>query len=120
MTGEFKSEETVSKRYADVRLFLSALPRPKWLSHSFWNVQTEILIGSCQSHRSSSNFLIFRIYSYLGGLSNIWLSGPQFQVVREWTARRRPEGYDCSRKSQLATLPIQNCALSSSSFRQDL
>ena len=32
MTGEFKSEETVSKRYADVRLFLSAL---KLLSSSF-------------------------------------------------------------------------------------
>ena len=58
MTGEFKSEETVSKRYADVRLFLSAL---KLLSNSFWNVQTEILIGSCQSHHSSSYFLIFRI-----------------------------------------------------------
>ena len=61
MTGEFKSEETVSKRYADVRLFLSALPHLKLLNNSFWNVQTEILIGSCQSHRSSSYFLIFGI-----------------------------------------------------------
>ena len=36
MTGEFKSEETVSKRYVDVGLFLSAFPRFKLLNSYFW------------------------------------------------------------------------------------
>ena len=61
MTGELKSEETVSKRYADVRLFLPAYPRFKLLNNFFWDVQTEILIGSCYLHYSSSYFVIFRI-----------------------------------------------------------
>ena len=43
MTGELKSTETVSKRYADVRLFLSVSTRFKLLNTYFWDVQTEIL-----------------------------------------------------------------------------
>ena len=60
----------------------------------------------------------FILYSSI--LPNFWLSRPQFQVIREWTARRRPEGYDSYCKSQLATLPKQNCGLSSSSSLQGL
>ena len=45
--GEFKSEEMVSKHYADVRLFLPAFPRFKLLNNYFCDVQTDILIGLC-------------------------------------------------------------------------
>ena len=38
MTGEFKLAETVSKRYAVVRLFLPAFPRFKLLNNFFWDV----------------------------------------------------------------------------------
>ena len=60
MAGEFKSAETVSKRFADVRLFLPAFPRFKLLNSYFWDVQTDILIGSCSLRYSSSYFVIFR------------------------------------------------------------
>ena len=120
MSGAFKSAETVSKRYADVGLFLPAFPRFKLLNTYFWDVQPEIL----RLVRVNSTFLQVIPssfgYSYLGGLSNIWLSRPQVQVVEEWTARKRPEGYNCSRNSQLASLPKQNRGSSSSSFRQGL
>ena len=61
MTGESKLAEKVSTRYVDVGLFLPAFPRFKLLHNYFWDVKTEILIGSSKLHFSSSYFVILRI-----------------------------------------------------------
>ena len=92
MTGESKSAETV---YADVRLFLSTFNFDAFqvanLNTYLWDVQMDILIGSCSI---GVNHIILQVipssfvHSYLGGLPDFWLSGPQFQVIREWTAHR--------------------------------
>ena len=67
--GEFKSAETVSKRYADVRLFLSAFPRFKLLNSFFWG-RTD---GN--SDRFVLTALLFEILPHLSYIA-IWVACP--------------------------------------------